>query len=232
MNLEDSFRVVFREIFDIETDMTLDEAAKVFGDRIVFPSPRKTVNGNTVYSIIEADKYISANDMMSVDLEPKEEIKSIKDVKKLYSGVCSVIGSKAINSSDYEKSDSILGSSNIYMSFNILSSKYIAFSNNLTGCEYVFGSRLCDDSSFCIRCYDSKLLNNCFEVSWSAKCSDSLFCHNCYGLRHCMFCFHLASKEYCIANRQYTKEEYFRIKKMVVGHLLKNDFKLDFYLEF
>ena len=172
----------------------------------------------------ETAKMVSEDTLM----RPKEDIKSMKDIEKMYGELSSFLGSKTINASNVRDSDNVLGSTNVYLSQNILSSKYIGFSENCNSCEYVYGSKFMADSSFCIRCQDSSL-TNCFEVSWSAKCSNCFYCHNCFDLQDCMFCFHLASKQYCIANRQYTKEEYEKIKKMVIEHLLKNNFQVKFF---
>lgn len=56
------------------------------------------------------------------------------------------------------------------------------FSNNIASSTYVIHSSYCSDSAFLLDC---------------KNCSD---CFMCYGLRN---------KQYCIANVQYTKEEYF-----------------------
>ena len=54
------------------------------------------------------------------------------------------------------------------------------------------------------------MIKNSFNLSYCSFCSwcDSLVsCHNCIG------CVGLKKKEYCILNKQYTKEEYEKIKK-------------------
>lgn len=231
---DEKFRAVCKEIFGVEVGLTMEEGAKLFSAGLSLPKPKKTVSGETVYSSIELPEYITYNEFEKLieedkHMRPHERISSISDIGKLCRGIDTFLGSKFINSKNIEKSDNVLGSTNVFMSEDILSSKFIGFSRSLNGCEYVYGSRQNSDSSFCIRIQDSKLLSNCFEVSWSAKCSNLLFCHDCFDLRDSMFCYHVASRQYCIANRQYSKEEYFKVRKMVVDHLLKNKFKVDFF---
>jgi hypothetical protein len=233
MNEEEAFKAVFKEVFGTETDMNLEQAEKVLSYGISLPKPRKSVTGEIVYSMYEVDKYISEKEFRTIKSEGTignpTPINSLKDLEKVYKEIDTFLGNMAINSKNLTNSDQVLGSTNVYHSYDILSSKFIGFSSMLHSCEYMYGSKSSSDSSFCIRCQDSKMLNNCYEVSWSAKCSNSMFCHNSFDLRECMFCFHLASKQYCIGNRQYTKEEYMKVKKMVIEHLLKNNFKIKFF---
>ncbi len=230
MNLEESFQAVFLEIFGKETKMTLEEASKAFAYDISLPKPKKTASGNTVYSIGDYKKYVRDDEIANTEAQPSSgQIKSVTDIKKLYGEINTFLGSKSINSKEVEQSDNVLGSMNVFRCYNVGSCKNVGFSANLTGCEYTFGSVWNDDCSFCLRVQDSKLCSNCYECSWSGKCANCLYCHNCFDLRDCMFCFHLASKQYCIANRQYTKEEYFEAKKLVVEYLLKNGFRMPFF---
>ena len=43
---------------------------------------------------------------------------------------------------------------------------------------------------------------------FSKNCSDSYFLEDCSGCRDCIFCYNLVNKQYCIFNKQYSKEEY------------------------
>ncbi len=234
MDENETFRAVCKEIFGQDIGLSLEEGEKVFAQGILLPPKRKTISGETVYTNYDAGKYV---DFKNIEMSIREdtlmrktaEIKSLEDLERFYRQVDTFLANKTINSKDCRMSDSVLGSMNVYHSLQVRSCKFVGFSQELQGCEYTYGSKSMADSSFCIRCQDSKLVNNCFEVSWSGKCSNCLYCHDCFDLRDCMFCFHIVSKQYCIANRQYTKEEYFRIKKKVVAHLLKNKFKMNFF---
>ena len=44
----------------------------------------------------------------------------------------------------------------------------------------------------------------------------SIFCRGC---KNCFGCVGLNKKEYCILNRQYTKEEYFKLREKIINHM-------------
>ncbi|MGC9603136.1 MAG: hypothetical protein ABSF47_01545 [Minisyncoccia bacterium] len=51
--------------------------------------------------------------------------------------------------------------------------------------------------------------------------TDSCYCDMCFGVRNCFGCFGLKSKEYCILNKQYSKEEYTKTKERIIAHMRK-----------
>lgn len=69
------------------------------------------------------------------------------------------------------------------------------------------------DSELCLQCIDSQKLYNC---AFCQNCTDSNDLKFCYAVNnsHDLFgCVNLSHKQYCIFNRQYSKEEYFKILK-------------------
>lgn len=99
--------------------------------------------------------------------------------------------------------------------------KYVAYCFWPRQSEYVFGSELLFSSKFCINCYYSSNLTRCFELDNCDKCTDCYFCHNCENLDNCMFCFNTKAKRYAIGNVEVGKEEYFRIKKLLLNDIHK-----------
>ncbi len=96
--------------------------------------------------------------------------------------------------------------------------------------EHVFGCDTILYSKFCLKCHHSYNLTRCFEVSDSLSCSDCFFCHNVENCTECMFCFNVKSKRYAIGNVEYLKEEYLKIKKLVLAEIankLEKEKKLD-----
>jgi hypothetical protein len=88
----------------------------------------------------------------------------------------------------------------------------------------------------CTECYECIDCVDCNRVSYSLQaknCSDSAFLKNCIGSRDCLFSVNLVNKQYCIFNKQYSKEEYEKILGQTNLHshetieLLKKKF-LDF----
>ena len=95
--------------------------------------------------------------------------------------------------------------------------------------ESVFGCNSIRKSSFVMRCFLSSSLTRCFEVDSSRQCSDCYFCHNCENVHDSMFCFNVKNKWNAIGNVEVGKEEYARVKKLVlseIGARLEKDKKL------
>jgi hypothetical protein len=51
--------------------------------------------------------------------------------------------------------------------------------------------------------------------------SDSCYCDMCFSIRECFGCFGLKKNEFCILNKQYSKEEYFVLKDKIIEHMKK-----------
>jgi len=98
-------------------------------------------------------------------------------------------------------------------------SKHIGFNSWADYNEHAFGLYRTFHSNFCIRCYHSDKLSRCFEMDGCVSCSDSLFCHNGENLDNCMFCFNAKGLRFAIGNVEYPKEEYMKIKKLVLAEI-------------
>src|SRR3989339_988009 len=65
----------------------------------------------------------------------------------------------------------------------------------------------------CELCYQTIHCENCYKLYFSIhskNSQESYFLEDCIGCSHCLLCFNLQHKEYCILNKQYTKEEYLK----------------------
>ncbi len=96
--------------------------------------------------------------------------------------------------------------------------------------EALFGFDAVKKSSFCINCYESVNIKRCFECDSCTSSSDCYFCHNAENCEECMFCFNAKGLRYAIGNVQLPKEEYLKIKKLVLAEIvakLEKDKKLD-----
>src|SRR3989338_2439156 len=84
---------------------------------------------------------------------------------------------------------------------------------------WVERSRDCFDNFMideCERTYESIFSNKIYNASFiysSVQCRDSAFLQDCHGCSDCLMCSGLRNKQYCIANAQYTKEEYERKRR-------------------
>lgn len=110
-------------------------------------------------------------------------------------------------------------------------------------CYLVFDGAHNENSSYL---YDSHYSKNCYDLTYSGKNNelcyesvdndalfnsdymvysdhsrDSSYCFNCTGLANCLGCVGLERKQYCILNRQFTKEEYEVKSKQILEELKK-----------
>ncbi len=63
-------------------------------------------------------------------------------------------------------------------------------------------AELCYESTHCYTCYNTKFSRFCHN------CSDSYFLRDCSGCKHCFASANLHQKQYCMYNKQVTREEY------------------------
>ncbi len=87
--------------------------------------------------------------------------------------------------------------------------------------EYIFGSHITLQSSFCLKCHNSVRLRGCFECDSCYDCSNCYYCHNCENVRDSMFCFNVKNKQYAIGNSEVGREKYLQIKKIVLDEILR-----------
>jgi hypothetical protein len=106
-----------------------------------------------------------------------------------------------------------------YRSAYVFMSKHNIFSFFSRDCEGLVGCGTMLRSSFCIRCKNSSALQRCYEVADSTSCTDCYFCQNCENVRDSMFCFNAKNLQYAIGNVQLPREQYMKIKKLVLDEI-------------
>ena len=71
-------------------------------------------------------------------------------------------------------------------------------------------------------CYENINCDKCYRLFFGEKCencSDSIFLYGCRNCLNCFGCTNLRNKNYCIFNKQYTREEYLKkIKDFNLGN--------------
>src|SRR3989338_1002909 len=117
--------------------------------------------------------------------------------------------------------------------------------------DYIFESKNCKDSyqlyrsQDCLYVQDSEVKDalSCYHAGWSqfvyesyspvnqtgtafsSQCwqgSDNFYSDNCHGSSHTFGCIGLRQKQYCILNRQYSKEEYKALLPKIIELMKKN----------
>lgn len=151
---------------------------------------------------------------------PKRPINKVEDILAYWSETNLMAAERHLDSINVAESDDVTSSENIYRSQNINGSKNIIFTDGTFDSEYIAASQRCNTSSFSIRIEDSNNCSNSFSVNWSKNIANSLFIQDCANLQDCMFCSHINSKQYWIANMPFEKEEYMKIRDMVVRWVL------------
>lgn len=195
-------------------------------DPFYYPSKvRSALSGKTLYtSVLTNNKYISQAEARTESdkhdwLYPKQEIHSLKDLHKMLAKFEFMQTDRVNTSANVERSDDIVGSQHIYDSVNIINSEYVANCNWGWANQYLIGCTRSGDSTFCAGMTEGVMSSNSFQVYASYKINNSMYIKSCYDLFECMWCAHLSGKRYCIANMQFTKDEYFILKKKILEWL-------------
>ncbi len=121
------------------------------------------------------------------------------------------INGATLENSDYSNNCGSL--KNCYFCFDIGYAEDCMFVETAQNCKDCFessmllNSELCYDCVACVRCYNLQSSDSCTD------CSESLFLLNCRSCRNCFGCVNLRQKEFCIYNKQCSREEYFHFLK-------------------
>lgn len=216
----------------------LDEYGPWLGKRVPLPYPLKSaISGKEVWMSPSANyigkrfaktKAISYDEMEQVNKSPfkYEDLtgSDIKDVvERIIAPVAYIIGNFRYKTyENIEKCSGAGAGRNLYYGEdlfidikNAAYSNYTMFSQNMFGCHNV------PHSNFCIHAYNSVNLSRCFETDGCSKCSDLLFCHNCEGVSDSLLCFNVKNIRHAVGNVELGKEEYHKVKKIVLDYVLK-----------
>lgn len=104
----------------------------------------------------------------------------------------------------------------VYDAHDPLRSKYVY------GCDAAVDSHDITISWWPQRCYDSVTPDNGYNnarciFTWKSKFC--FYCDNCHSCSDCFGCVGLKHKQYCIFNKQYTKDEYEKNVALLIKHM-------------
>jgi hypothetical protein len=125
----------------------------------------------------------------------------------------------------------VVQAKNCYFCFGGGFSENVMFSNLAIDCK---DSSEIYFSNYCEFCYEISNCNKCYKVFWGNNlrdCIDSYFLQDCANCNECIMCCNLNNKSFCYKNKQYTKEEFYKIKEIFLKDVknninnLKKDFK-------
>ena len=114
--------------------------------------------------------------------------------------------------------DDVWNSKNCYLSRSMEECEDLLYSYRNLKVKNSIDVALC---FFSDRCFSSLNCINSYKLFYSRDskdCIDSYFLFDCRNCQNCFMCSNLRSKNYCILNKQYTKEEYFdKLKSFNLG---------------
>ena len=146
-----------------------------------------------------------------------EELKNKKDSWNL-----NIEKNLYINKSENSIWNYIFNSKNVFYWFNV---------GNAEDVRYVFYGSMwvkdCMDTSMASlnasKCYNAQTcLENCYNIISCSFCnyiSDAYYCESCINCKNIFGCVWLRNKQYCIFNKQYTKEEYEILVPKIIEHM-------------
>lgn len=100
------------------------------------------------------------------------------------------------------------GLKDCYLCFRITGGEDSAYLNTVVDVKQSVDSSFINHSELC---YGSVRINKCYQAFFSQDCDDCnevWFSKDLSGCSNCIGCINLRSKQYCIFNKQVTKEEY------------------------
>lgn len=210
-------------VFGYQNPLSLEEAMQKFAFDLNLPQQvyDSTTNQPTWASSVNPSRFITMeNSLRRSEIDewmlPKRPLSSIEDILAAWAETNYTTTERQIESVGILESDSVNNCENIYRSALLRQCKNMLFSRGCNDSEFLVAGSESKTSSFSIRVEDSQLVSNSFNVIWSAKVTNSFFIQDCYDVSDCMFCSHTAGKQYCIANMQFEKEEYERLKLEVI----------------
>ena len=119
--------------------------------------------------------------------------------------------------------DYLYFSKNCYQCFNIRNAEDSAYISEIMAADSVTVN--CMDCNFatnlnnCYECFNSHTCTNGNFLMHCTKCSDVDYCILCTNCQNCFGCIGLSHKQYCILNRQFTREEYLAGLQIIVNDL-------------
>lgn len=132
---------------------------------------------------------------------------------KYYHGIRNVscTGERISDSKNVRNSVSVQDGENLrYVQISVLKAANSYDCNQLfMGIENAYECVTCGDGAYNLR--------YCFNC-WG-EVRDLEYCSYCVGSSNCFGCVGLIKQQYCILNRQYTKEEYFKLRAEIIAHM-------------
>ncbi len=126
---------------------------------------------------------------------------------------CPIAHNIGSNNENCEYTDDAWSSKDCYLCHSMFESEQARY--NLKGywsvnSMYIVASYKCER---CISCTNCHTCFECIESLNLKNCRNVAFSFDCSGCSDCLFCYNLRNKQYCIGNKQYSREQFEAQKK-------------------
>ncbi len=134
----------------------------------------------------------------------EENLTGMKNIDKQFP----VTNTRVFNSVNADYGNHVTNSKNMYLCFDCNKGEDCGYTYDSHYMKHSYDTTQCVHSEYCYESSDSARMNNCHHMAFSSDIFDSAFCADCTKSSHLFGCVGLTGKEYCLLNKQYTKEEH------------------------
>ncbi len=185
-----------------------------------------SMEGRPVYVSDEypaSTRFISCEEMSAYDKQMQSLPLNLNDLKDMDSALRAageriqyagniVLGQCSEVSNSYRVVDSHL----VLDSSDVWASKNVAYCYIAKECENVFGSPSTSVTKYGIKNFESWKDARVMETMRVYESIDCYYSANLENCADCLFCFNLRSKQRCIGNRSFGKDEFITLKKKLL----------------
>ena len=232
---KDIIEKTFLSIFDLNPKIAKAEILKHFAFDIKLPIMvnDSTTGEETWAESMNPTKYVTQqnSEQRETWMLEKRQISSIDDIIATWREINYTTTERNYNSESVFESDTVYSCNNVIRSADCNDCHNIMFCDGCQHCNYCIASQRSGNCEFCLRVDDSSTCVNSYNVICSGKISNSFFIQDCSDLHECIFCSHISNKRYCVANMQFEKAEYFKIKDEIIKWIFTEIGETDIALE-
>jgi hypothetical protein len=194
-------------------DAVNEKSSSLSGKKVAISS-ENICKGARFISHDEVEQYGKMAAKISLDVNDLKDIDSLVSVAQERAYYCGniVLG----NSGNVEKSNRCINTFYVHESQDIYDSKYVAYSCTVRYGDYIFGSNSIGETKFGIKNFETYRDVRCMETIRTYNSSDCYFTGNIGGCTHCMFSFNQRNKSNLIGNRQFSRDEYLKLKEKLL----------------
>ncbi len=214
---------IIQAVFGRKSPYTLDEIAQKFAFDIKIPiAVQDTLTGEPTYtSMPKSRSFMTMNngdqrEQQEGWMRPQRPLHDLRELIAAWQEINYITTDRAYNCENVHCSDPVYESRNVYGSTNCGECESIVYCDGTYNGNHCLACQRSGKINYCIRVDDSNTCTNSYSVICSNKISNSLFIQDCGSLHECIFCSHIRDHEYCIANMQFTQEEYYQLKSQVI----------------